>query len=42
MINRLCEQNNIAKFYDGDTTDRVAVAEFAKTVVDEIFANRSK
>jgi len=42
IIDRLCKLNNVELVYGGSDEDRLAVAEFAKKVVDEFFEDRKK
>ena len=40
VINRLCESNDLSLFFEGNIDDRVAVAEFMRDVVTNVFENR--
>lgn len=40
IINRLCKNNDLPMIYGGNEEDRIEVAEFAKQVVEELFATR--
>ena len=42
VINRLCRIYNQELIYKGDDDDRIAIAEFAKAIVDEHFAERKR
>lgn len=42
LINRLCDSNNIDKFYSGDEEDRYQVADFAMELTNNAFVNRKK
>jgi len=41
-VDRLCKINNVEPVYGGHDEDRLAIAEFAKAVVDEYFEGRQK
>jgi hypothetical protein len=40
VINRLCRNHGLPLIYEGNEEERVAVAEFAQKVVDELFSTR--
>lgn len=42
IVDRLCRINNVEPVFGGLDEDRLAVAEFAKQVVDEFFEERKK
>ena len=42
IVNRLCNLVDLPLFFDGDTSDRVSVGDFAKDVVVDIFDNRRR
>lgn len=41
-INRLCKTSNLPPLYEGDESDRYAIADFALTVTNVVFVNRMK
>lgn len=42
MMNRICRKINIPIVYDGDESDRYAIADFAGTISKEFFAKRKR
>jgi hypothetical protein len=42
IVDRLCKVNKVEPVYGGHDEDRLAIAEFAKQVVDEFFEERKK
>jgi hypothetical protein len=42
LVNKLCQLYNLEPIFNGDTEDRITVAEFAMEVVLENFENRKR
>jgi len=42
IVDRLCKMEGVEPIFGGSDEDRLAVAEFAKRVVDEFFEDRKK